>query len=101
MATHQLHSLRRMDRCVLLEQGAVVASGTPSQVAECDHEFGELLRAELLGPASSSSPSATAATSRYNPQRDQDPEGEQRGEGGDKDSEGSSGSGTGAFPYNP
>ena len=47
MATHQLHSLSRCDRVILLDSGEIVADGTPEDVSMTTHEFGPLL-AEVL-----------------------------------------------------
>ena len=59
MATHQLFSLSRVEHCILLDQGEIVADGTPEEVAQTDHEFGAVLQAELT-----SSPAADTVATR-------------------------------------
>eukprot|EP01045_Picozoa_sp_COSAG04_P027117 COSAG04_NODE_3904_length_2436_cov_2.551562_2_plen_610_part_01 len=61
MATHQLHSLSRCERVVLLESGEVVANGSPEEVATSRHEFGAVL-AEVL----TTSPSASSKRQQGN-----------------------------------
>jgi ABC-type multidrug transport system fused ATPase/permease subunit len=51
MATHQLHTVPRMDRVWLLEQGRVVSHGTPAEVAKAAHPLAQELQQQLAGNA--------------------------------------------------